>query len=270
MAPSYSEYLDSIDLPVIRERIRLFRSSCEELNERELRESLWGIFAPSGHGVLPVEILNRGFEGTYWRARVTGENDVQRAILTRQDLWAPPPEKVNLGRLNAANAPLLYTALDDPYTAALEARPKPGDHVALVRYRPMQPIRLTSFKPSIDLQSLSPMQLQKHNNLSGFIEQEVFNPSDDHRRYRITALITTDMFDYPPQLTEGWIYASIRRPGGTNVALRVRQARRVLKPFQVHACTWNEALTCHAISDLRGQTGSGFRWREPTQDDLTY
>lgn len=268
--PSYLAYLDSIDLTATQERIRAFRATCDELDDKALRKALWDIFLVKGSGVLPAQVLNFGFEGTYWRARVTGERDPRQIINTRRDLWAPPPDKVGLGRLNTANSPLLYTALNDPYTAALEVRPEIGANVCLVRYQPMKPIRLINFKDSVDPQRMSSTQRQKHRTLSGFIEQEVFNPSDDHRRYRITALITTDMFDYPPKITEGWIYASLRHPGGTNIAIRERQARRVLKPTQLHACIWNSSLKCHAVSDLWNLTANGFSWREPTPTEFTY
>jgi Flp pilus assembly protein TadD/RES domain-containing protein len=165
-----------------------------------------------------------------YRARIISE---PAQIASQEDVWMAPPAYIGAGRLNDSGEPLLYTAVNGA-TALYEVRAKPGDMVALTRFRVTRQFQSMWLAGAIDEPGLSLASQRKLSPIMRFIEgvftQEV--RSDESHRYIAPDLLAKEFFNVPTKI-DAWTYRSVADPaddlGAVNTCIRGERAKELLE-----------------------------------------
>lgn len=194
---------------------------------------------PDGGYVLPTswDLIPPG--RLLWRARSMSREALRVGDITPSDLWEAPQQYVGLGRLNAANEPVLYTCLGRPLETLLEARvTQPGDTFLLVGYNIWKPLVLHRIGVTNPDSSLSKEHQRIEEKISRFVAESLSIPAlnDDPRIYAFTRQLLRALYTLEPEWEVGWAYASILAgPDVINVAIEPQAARARLEVVTVIA-----------------------------------
>lgn len=200
---------------------------------RALRDVLWvpgvaNVVLPFRYSIAPVG-------ADLYRARIISE---PAQIASQEDVWMAPNAYIGAGRLNDAAEPLLYTAVNGA-TALYEVRAKPGDLVALTRFRVTHEFKSMWLAGAIEEPGLSLASQRKLNLITRFIEavftQEV-HPDESHR-YIAPDLLAKEFFNMPTKI-DAWTYRSVADPadglGAINTCVRGERAKELLEYVGTH------------------------------------
>ncbi|MFJ6028718.1 tetratricopeptide repeat protein [Pseudarthrobacter sp. NPDC092424] len=181
--------------------------------------------------VLPFRYIKIPIGVELYRARIISEPG---QIMTQDDIWMAPASYIGAGRLNDVGEPLLYTAANGA-TALYEVKAKPGDIVAVSRFRVAHPFRSMQLSARIDEPDISFLSQRKLALIIRFVE-EVFNQkieSDESHRYIAPDLLVKEFLNMPTEL-DGWTYRSVadpraNQPFALNTCIRGERAKTLLR-----------------------------------------
>lgn len=163
------------------------------------------------------------------RARVVRSDSELRALVeaSSRELGAPPHEKAQAGRMNAAGIAVFYGALDSD-TCLAEMRPALGGRVLVGEFRTTRALRVLDFRrlEAARLAELSYFDSKYAeqreravflHRLHGLISCPV-TPGHEHE-YLITQTLTEYLAHVHRPTFDGVIFQSVQRQGGANMVL---------------------------------------------------
>lgn len=163
------------------------------------------------------------------RARVVRSDSELRAFVqaSSRELGAPPPEKAQAGRMNAAGIAVFYGALDSD-TCLAEMRPVLGGRVLVGEFRTTQALRVLDFRrlEAARLAELSYFDSKYAEQreravflrrLHELISRPVTPGHEDE--YLITQTLTEYLAHVHRPTFDGVIFQSVQRQGGANMVL---------------------------------------------------
>lgn len=240
-------YLSRLDPATLRQKIRAYELRSKQIMTREqICADIYSVVMPQGNHPAAFPCLTRRLDsgGKFYRARWlrnTGD------FSTMADAWEAPADRVGAGRLNVQYEPLIYTAVENPITAILEARIQVGDSFAMIEYRSQMPIDAARIEGAIEVTGLNINESEKLQLVMKFLEDAFTQHAgpDESHRYMAPEIIVKNFFDWPLEVMQGWGYPSIANSagGGYNVCFRPEQAHNILRVREVLIGT------CTSISD---------------------
>lgn len=208
------------------------RSARRHQSRPQIRRALFNVLRAPGvaNVVLPFRAYQVPAGVELYRARTITEPS---QIKTEDDIWMAPPSYIGAGRLNNIGEPLLYTATNGA-TALFEVRAKPGDLVAVSRFRVVKPFLSMALSARIDEPELSFLSQRKLGLITRFIE-DVFTQeigSDESHRYMAPDLLAKEFLNFHTKL-DGWTYRSVADPreevlSAVNTCIRGERAKDLL------------------------------------------
>lgn len=267
--PRLVAYLRSLEIQAFKERATRFRShNFEHMSPASITNAVLEVLLVNGQ--YAQTLCHTVYEpGTvFWRARSLNFETVPPLTNMRSiaDAWEPPTRWAGAGRLNRAQEPLLYVAVNEPVGLHREARIPAGSFYALIKYEATKPINATVLQPGhpqdLDLDVESREKLLE---VERFVNEELFRPVDDEYQYKVTEVITKSLFDIPAQLQQAWVYPSVLNPRRWNAAFRPADAHTCLRLIGVVGCRppqGADEIEGVAFSSGRFQSGE-FQWQAP-------
>jgi hypothetical protein len=239
--------LASFTLDELEQRIAAYESNSATRTDygqiwRELSDVVHVNREPGFVMPAPTRPIAKGTR-LYRARRITDlSSDIERI----RHAWEPKPHQARQGRLNGANEPLLYAAMS-PGTAFFEARIRVGDHFAMMEFETKSDFDIALIHDPGDVPGLDNLEQQKLSRVFRFLE-DVFTqrvePGSTHK-YGAPEAVAKLFFDYPPEISAGWLYRSVADPGGlgANLAFRPETGHEVLELLSVEVCG------CESIED---------------------
>jgi hypothetical protein len=234
VAWTLEEFLDAHHITVLCQSIDLFWKKVQgHVSVDTIRDMITDVLTPTDFKSLsiPFGYTEVPLHAVLYRARRIHN---RTEISTFADVWAAPSHLVKEpGRLNVANESLLYTAASIPLTAAVEARVRPGELVAMTRFNVIQPFNLVHIGGVPSWVSLNVKRTRKLKVIMDFVEsifQQKYDASDE-ARYVATEIVAKEMYGLDPVQFPAWGYQSVRanNPLAYNVCLRPDVARSLLQ-----------------------------------------
>lgn len=220
----------------ISDRIAAFRQiDIRSLNDFELARAILRIMAEQV-GDLQRAVLVRRFHripaGTrLMRARLAIDKSIPLSCAKiEDDAWAPKPEFVKYpGRLNAAQEPLMYVCVGDPYVALAEVRAELLRPAAVFWYQARRDIIGPVLGEPIDDGRFSSEELRKLNLFEDFLFEEFTRrvENGEEHLYRASQLIAKLWYNLPEM--DAWFYPSVQARSKLNVALIPEKAKDCLE-----------------------------------------
>ena len=235
-------YLQNIDPLELQKRIDKFR----KLNFNKLSYSEIG---KAVNDTISVKIqggklsystwINSGLSsypvGTrFYRVRAIPKNDRQlplRSMSKVSDCWEPPEEIVEIGRLNKAKQPVLYTTPSSPIVAIEEKKISNNEFFSLIVYEATQKINVAMIGQNFEYNGLNKEEILKLQMIQDFFYHEFIRDvgKGTEYLYRISEYITKTFFDFPSDFQDAWCYPSITRKENYNVCFRPVKRKEKLK-----------------------------------------
>lgn len=229
--------LDKLSEREIMRRINRFRDlPFRTMSYEEIEDAIGKVLQIEGpHSGEPQWILpwrTGNYPAGYFFYRV------RKGFICRiSDCLAPPAEIVNLGRLNKANEPVLYTSPCNPTIALDEVGIPTGELASIIVYRSNEQVDLTwigaddsdAFDPG-DSES-SESQTTKLSLFLDFLKHEFTRDvgGGTEYLYQISEIIANGILPVTPD-RDGWIYPSVSRRGEfVNVCFLPDRASRKLQ-----------------------------------------
>lgn len=230
-------YLGRLDPSVLRQKIRAYElRSTKVMTREQIRTDIYNVVMPPGNhpATFPCQIRRFDAGGRFFRARWLRNTD---EFSKMGDAWEAPIDRVGAGRLNAQFEPLIYTAVENPVTAFLEARIEIGDSFAMIEYCSQTQVDVARIESAIEMPGLSIKESKKLQMVMKFLEDaftQYAGPDESHK-YMAPEIIVKDFFDWPLEMMQGWGYPSIANSagGGYNVCFRPEQAHSILSVREV-------------------------------------
>lgn len=222
--------LNYVDTLEILRRIEKFReANIKKMTDIELSNLLLSTVTSA-----LLSTVNFSSETYLFKIRKHSEGNL---LMKESDLWAPPKEYCSMGRLNMQSQSMLYTALDG-ISPAYEMKLAEGEYFTLMQYKIkkdqiIQATRIALHDSETD-QAYGKLKLSE----KGLINAKIINHFlvNEFTRdvgigteflYRISNRLALDYFDLPN--CDGYLYPSVARKEGYNLALKPESAKRTLE-----------------------------------------
>ena len=278
MAPALRAYLLAHDPADLKKRIDRFHvRALNGIRSDDFRNEIAKVLEVPGKGtyVLPTNIQPIPPGSPFFRARTL---DHECQIETQDNVWEAPHGSSGPGRLNRQGESLLYTSISSRQTAALEVGVVPGKLFSMAMFSSVFTVSAAVMTQRHSDHSL-PMRIRKNLEMvTGFLDDifmQGYAQRDAHD-YSATFALADELFNYPRQLQQGWVYRSVADPSplGLNVCLRPEEAHAYLslKAVTINICLSVDSMTGTIIvKTLRNLRPIGQRRFEevPATDEIT-
>lgn len=244
---SYQEYISSIDLLNLHDKITKFRMlDFKRMSYSELSKAILTVLCVNTNGAESACLLksySQYSKGTrFYRVRKLDVDDhfiPLREVKSPKDVWNPPASKVGLGRLNRENESLLYTSPITPVVAIQEMKVADNQNFVLSVFEAREDIKVCNMAIAELLPSFSAEENLKHKMLNDFLVHEFIRDVglDTTYLYKISETIMKDYYDLPSDTQDGWCYPSVAKKGQFNVCFREEKARKKLKLVGIQIAT---------------------------------
>ena len=227
---------DDIDTNLLQEEIEVFRRmDLKTVSQDDLEASLRNIISEN---LVPTYHLHAGVNIYRARAKTVQAFGLEDVFVSSDEVWYAKPKYLKkMGRLNNIGQPLLYASFD-ALTPIHEIRNKEDEQFALMKYKikDNQILNLAMIAVE-DHKSIAKNMTMKFRwtskaeqnwkTINDFLRAEFTKQvaSGEEYRYRSTIEITRH-FDFPG--CDGFIYPSIERQDGYNVAIKPESVDRAL------------------------------------------
>lgn len=164
-----------------------------------------------------------------YRGRIAADRETLEAIAATpsRQLHAPPPERCNPGRMNAARAPAFYGSFE-PETCVAELRPALSTDVCYAEFRTTRPLRvldftrlarayndrLSYFDEAFDDRAILFDLLRRLHTLI----QAPVRPGEEHE-YLVTQVLAEYLAAVHVPPVDGLIFGSVQRQDGRNLVV---------------------------------------------------
>ena len=215
-------HLQYIDLLELQGKIDKFR----KLNFRNLSYQAVGkavhdvVLSDTSRGkscILPFSGCPSYPSGTrFYRVRSIPKDDRKlplKSMSKVSDCWEPPKEIIDIGRLNKAQEPLLYTTPGHPMTAVEELKISDNEFFSLIEYEATQKINVAMIGGDFEYDGLNNDERLKLQMIQDFFCHEFIRDvgKGTEYLYRISEYIAKTFFDFPSELQDAWCYPSITK-----------------------------------------------------------
>lgn len=223
-------FLDHVDARELRRRISDFRAlNFRALSYGDIHQAILDVIlfeTPTGKMSVLLPSSARYSAGTlFFRVRAIPEDDRTlplRSMSKVSDCWEPPPEVVEIGRLNRKGESLLYTSPIDPMVAVDELKIDDDEWCSLIVYEAIDDVKVAVIGDSSATDGFDEDAALKLEMMQDFLRHEFTRDvgSGTEYLYRISEVIAKSYFDLPPERQDAWCYPSIVDKSKFNVAFR--------------------------------------------------
>ena len=233
-------HLQYIDLLKLQKKIDQFRKlNFKNLSYQEVGKAVHDVvFFDTFRGkscILPISGCPSYPAGTrFYRVRSIPRDDRKlplKFMSKVSDCWEPPKEIVDIGRLNKAHEPLLYTTPGHPMTAVEELKISENEFFSLIEYEATQKINVAMIGGNFEYDGLNSDERLKLQMIQDFFCHEFIRDvgKGTEYLYRISEYIAKTFFDFPAEVQDAWCYPSITKKENYNVCFRPKKRKEKLK-----------------------------------------
>ena len=233
-------HLQYIDLLELQGKIDKFRKlNFRNLSYHEIHKAVHDVIlcdTPRGKlCILPISGCLSYPTGTrFYRVRSIQKDDKKlplKSMSKISDCWEPPKEIVDIGRLNKAQEPLLYTTPGHPMTAVEELKIPDNEFFSLIVYEATQQINVAMIGGNFAYDGLNNDERLKLQMIQDFFCHEFIRDvgKDTEYLYRISEYIAKAFFDFPSEFQDAWCYPSVPNKKHYNVCFRPNKRKEKLK-----------------------------------------
>lgn len=242
-----NNFFNHISLDDLRNKIRKYDDIKKSISKNDVKaffDDILMIDLPEGFSFTSFKLQTFSFmeHGKFFRVRSLTEelsDQIKNGKIDIGELWEPPKDYANLGRVNAEGQQYLYVSEADLDICVAEARIREEEYFILINYEIIEPITVTGIGFDHDDLIPNPETKEKMELISNVVKKIFLNTEENsyiYSNYIANNLCNFDM--------AGWSYPSVQSKKGMNICLKLTEKKKL---------KINTVLVCQYLSKLKKQ-----------------